>query len=187
MPLACAIISLVATTLLAVLGVLSGKKIRVIVVVVGVIACLTGIVALVKASKDMDSLLLSIKDQKTDSRVKDVSFRAAFKSTSAPASSGSAQEVPSQEPRFYVRVAADTSKERLIRFRDTINSRFPHKVPDQQAIIRDPRPNSRNYELVFGRNLDLRSALEQQQFIISQHLQPQGDLPPILLEPGSGT
>src|ERR1035438_2936904 len=64
----------------------------------------------------------------------------------------------SGDSKYYVQIAADTSKERLEGYLDRIENQFAGARKSGLVSVRDPKPGSKNYLLVFGSNLDLTAA-----------------------------
>lgn len=73
---------------------------------------------------------------------------------------------------YYVRIAADTSRDRLEPYLRAIDAEFKGAQASGMASIREPRPGSRNYELVFGQGLDVAAAEVFHRLAISHHLTP---------------
>jgi hypothetical protein len=74
--------------------------------------------------------------------------------------------------RYYVRIAADTVRERLDPYLRNIESQFKGAHSSGMVAIREPRPGSHNYELVFGQGLDVAAAEVFHRLAISHHLTP---------------
>jgi hypothetical protein len=74
--------------------------------------------------------------------------------------------------QYYVRIAADTSRDRLEPYLRAINTEFKGAQSSGMASIRAPRSGSRNYELVFGQGLDVAAAEVFHRLAISHHLTP---------------
>jgi hypothetical protein len=73
---------------------------------------------------------------------------------------------------YYVRVAADSSRERLEPFLRAIEREFKGAASSGMVSIREPRVGSHNYELVFGQGLDVSAAEVFHRLAVSHHLTP---------------
>lgn len=87
--------------------------------------------------------------------------------------------------KYYIRIAADTSRERLEPYLRNLESVFKGAAASGLVSIREPRPNSRNYELVFGQGLDMAAAEVFHRLATSHRLPPPGQIAYILPEPVS--
>ncbi len=84
--------------------------------------------------------------------------------------------------QYYVRIAADNSRERLEKFLDRIENQFKGARSSGLVAIRDPRKGSTLYELVFGQHLDLASAEVFHRLATSHKFAPEGDVAAIRAE-----
>jgi len=73
---------------------------------------------------------------------------------------------------YYVRIAADTSSQRLEPFLARICQQFKGAEDSGLVKIREPRPGSHNYELVFGNHLDVAAAEVFQRLATSHGFHP---------------
>jgi hypothetical protein len=74
--------------------------------------------------------------------------------------------------KYRVRIAADTSRERLKPFLSRLEAEFKGARTSGLVDIREPSGRSKNYELVFGQGLDLAAAEVFQRLAMSHHLPP---------------
>jgi len=84
--------------------------------------------------------------------------------------------------KYYVRIAADTSKERLAKFLKKIEGQFKGASASGLVTIRDPKTGSQNYELVFGQHLDVAAVEVFHRLAMSHKLPPEGNIAAILPE-----
>ena len=84
--------------------------------------------------------------------------------------------------KYYVRIAADTSRERLEPYLAAIERQFRGARSSGLVGIREPRPGSRNFELTFGSGLDVAAAEAFQRLATLHGFHP-GQVIPILPEP----
>jgi hypothetical protein len=60
--------------------------------------------------------------------------------------------------KYYIRIATDTNKERLLPYLKKINAVFRGAEQSGLVAVREPHPGSRNYELVFGHGPEMAAA-----------------------------
>jgi hypothetical protein len=86
--------------------------------------------------------------------------------------------------KYYVRIAADTSRERLEPYLKAINRQFKGATSSGLVVIviREPRVGSRNFELTFGSGLDVAAAEAFQRLATLHNFHP-GQVIQILPEP----
>ncbi len=84
--------------------------------------------------------------------------------------------------KYYVRIAADASRGNLLPYLKNIYSQFKGAETSRLVIITEPRPPSRNYELVFGLGLEFAAAEVFQRLAMSHRLVPPGQVAQILPE-----
>ncbi|MGD0339956.1 MAG: hypothetical protein ABSB78_14340 [Bacteroidota bacterium] len=84
--------------------------------------------------------------------------------------------------KYYCRVAADTKKENLNVYLQRINNQFKGADASGLVGIRDPRPGSHIYELVFGQHLELAAAEVFHRLAMSHKLPPSNQVAAILAE-----
>jgi len=84
--------------------------------------------------------------------------------------------------KYYVRIAADTSRQRLEPYLAAIERQFSGARSSGLVVIRDPRPGSHNYELAFGNHLDVAAAEVFQRLATLHDFHP-GQVIAILPEP----
>jgi hypothetical protein len=88
--------------------------------------------------------------------------------------------------KYYVRIAADTVRDRLERYQRAIENQFKGARESGLVVIRDPKSGSRNFELVFGNHLDVAAAEVFQRLANSNGFPPAGQGATIQPEPASG-
>jgi hypothetical protein len=86
--------------------------------------------------------------------------------------------------KYYVRIAADTSKARLEGYLRDIDKKFGGAKSSGLVSIRDPRPGSALYTLIFGSGLDVAAAEVFQRLANSHHFPPDSQIAEIEPEPG---
>jgi hypothetical protein len=77
---------------------------------------------------------------------------------------------------YYVRIAADTSRQRLEKFLRRIEKQFKGATDSGLVTIRDPKPGSNLYELVFGQHLDVAAAEVFHRLAMTHHFPPKGQV-----------
>ncbi|MFZ1546729.1 MAG: hypothetical protein WAT12_06465, partial [Candidatus Nitrotoga sp.] len=87
--------------------------------------------------------------------------------------------------KYYVRVAADTSRARLEPYLRILEGAFKGSKSSGMVTIREPKTGSKNYELVFGQGLDMAAAEVFHRLATSHRLPPPGDIAYILPEPST--
>jgi len=80
---------------------------------------------------------------------------------------------------YYVRIAADTSRERW-EYSPENRNQFAGAQSSGLVAIRDPRPPSGNFELVFGQHVSLVAAEVFQRLAMSHHFPPPGQVAQIV-------
>jgi hypothetical protein len=85
---------------------------------------------------------------------------------------------------YYVQIAADTSKERLEGYLRRIENQFAGAKSSGLVTVRDPKPGSSNYLLVFGAGLDLTAAEVFQRLANNHHFPPDSQIATIQRESG---
>ena len=85
--------------------------------------------------------------------------------------------------KYYVRIAADKSREGLEPSLRAIEADFRGAKSSGMVSVRDPKAGSHNYELVFGQGLDMAAAEVFHRLATSHHLPPEGQIAYILPEP----
>jgi hypothetical protein len=83
---------------------------------------------------------------------------------------------------YYVRIAADTDRERLKPYLGAIEKKFKGAGPSGMATIREPRPGSKMYELVFGQHLSVAAAEVFHRLAMSHQFPPPGHVAEIWAE-----
>lgn len=76
--------------------------------------------------------------------------------------------------KYYVRIAADTEADRLKPFLQKLRVNFKGANASGMVCIREPRADSKNYELVFGQGLDMAAAEVFHRLATSHRLPPHG-------------
>ena len=84
--------------------------------------------------------------------------------------------------KYYVRIAADMSRQSLEPYLTAIERQFKGARSSGLVVIREPRPGSRNFELIFGSGLDVAAA-EVFQRLATLHSFHPGQVIQILPEP----
>ena len=87
--------------------------------------------------------------------------------------------------KYFVQIAADTSKERLEAYLGRIERQFAGARKSNLIAVREPRPGSRNYLLVFGSGLDLTAAEVFQRLANNHHFPPDSEIASIQPEPAN--
>jgi hypothetical protein len=77
--------------------------------------------------------------------------------------------------KYYVRIAAGKTREELTDALNRIENQFPGAKSSHLAGIRDPRPGSTLFELVFGQHLDPAAAEVFSRLATSSHFTPKGE------------
>lgn len=85
--------------------------------------------------------------------------------------------------KYYVRVAADTSRARLEPYLRNLEAAFKGSHSSAMVSIREPKSGSKNYELVFGQGLEMAAAEIFHRLATSHRLPPPGDIAWMLPEP----
>ena len=85
--------------------------------------------------------------------------------------------------KYYVQIAADTSRARLEGYLSRIESQFAGARSSSLVSVRNPRPGSSNYLLVFGTGLDLTAAEVFQRLANNHHFPPDSQIATIEPEP----
>ena len=86
--------------------------------------------------------------------------------------------------RYFVRIATDTSRERLEAYLRAIDAKFKGASASGLVTIRPPGPHSSNYKLVFGSGLDVTAAEVFQRLANAHHFPPPSQIAEIEPEPG---
>lgn len=84
--------------------------------------------------------------------------------------------------KYYIRIAADTKKERLLPYLAKINAVFQGAKQSGLVSIRDPRPGSSYYELVFGQGLEMAAAEVFYRLAAMHKFPPPNQIPAIVPE-----
>ncbi|OPY71952.1 MAG: hypothetical protein A4E63_01389 [Syntrophorhabdus sp. PtaU1.Bin050] len=85
--------------------------------------------------------------------------------------------------KYYIRISADTDKERLLPYLKRINAVFRGAEQSGLVAVREPRPGSRNYELVFGQGLEMAAAEVFYRLATMHKFPPPNQIPAIVPEP----
>ena len=83
---------------------------------------------------------------------------------------------------YYVRIAADVARGRLAKYLDRIEGQFKGARSSGLVTIREPKPGSSNYELVFGQHLDVASAEVFHRLAMSHRFPPESNVAAIVAE-----
>ena len=87
--------------------------------------------------------------------------------------------------KYYIRIAADTNKERLLPYLAKINKVFRGAEQSGLVAVREPRRGSRNYELVFGQGLEMAAAEVFYRLATMHKFPPPNQIPAIVPELGN--
>ncbi|MBM3744973.1 MAG: hypothetical protein FJW34_04160 [Acidobacteria bacterium] len=87
--------------------------------------------------------------------------------------------------KYFVRIAADTSEKRLKAYLSDIERKFSGASSSGLLSVRPPTAGSRNYELVFGSQLDVAAAEVFHRLANSHRFPPDRQIAEIRREPSS--
>ena len=183
------IFGLAITTLISVIGVLTKKgtaKIRTLLIFLTISGFFIAVVSSINASysKEKAEARARAADDKLTTANKQLSaLQTILSLVQVTVGDLSILNELSGGNKYYVRIAVDTTRKGLEPYLSNLESVFKGARTSGLVSIREPRPGSRNYELVFGQGLDMAAAEVFQRLATSHRLPPAGQIAYILPDP----
>jgi len=182
------IIGLIGTLLLTVISIftsLEGKT-KFVLFIFGIALAFFGQIFYLCNSKSREQNVLKLltdsqnAQKESENHIKDLEKTTAFINTVV--GDLSILDKIGGTSKYYIRIAADESRSSLEKYLKNIDYQFKGAVSSGLVEIRNPRPSSKLYELVFGKNLSFTAAEVMHRLAMSHRLTPPGQIATILPE-----
>jgi len=185
------ICGLIVTTVISLLGVLSGghgnalKAALIILTVTGFGVSIVAASGESASRKDAETKAQKLTNQLSTANTKIDELRAELKRIDTSVGDLSVLDMASDNTKYFVRIAADTSSKDLKKYMNNLAADYPGLMKKGMICVREPKAHSNEYKLVFGQGLNLAAAEVFHRLATSHQLPPKGSIAYLIREDGS--